>query len=131
MTDLKSKSAEDWRQDTIDGLMVNGKQKRTSETYAREVRIFCKWLERCPQQATEDDLKRFVLYRRNDCNLSGSSMRILCAGMRFFFVHVLRRDWPLLEIMKATRDQTLPEVLTSSCCAMPMKKEFSSEICQK
>ncbi len=108
----QSKSPQDWFQDTVDAFMVNGKRKRTAETYGREVRNFCKWLQRSPQSATEEDLKRFILYRRNDCNLAGSSMRILCVGMRFFFEHVLRRNGPLLKIMKANREQTLPVVLT-------------------
>lgn len=112
MSDRKSKSPQDWFQDTVDALMVNGKRKRTAETYAREVRNFCRWLKRSPRYASEEDLKRFVLYRRNDCHLAGTSMRILCVGLRFFFEHILRRNWPLLKIMKAHREETLPVVLT-------------------
>ena len=57
-------------------------------------------------------------------------MRILCAGMRFFFEHVLRRDWPLLKIMKANRDQTLPEVLTIQEVWRVLKgtKEFHNRV---
>jgi len=44
MSKSKRKSPQDWRQDVVNGLMINGKAKRTAETYAREVRIFCKWL---------------------------------------------------------------------------------------
>lgn len=112
MSRRKSNSTPDWHQDTIDALMINGKRRRTSETYAREVKNFVKWTKGRPHAATEDDLRKFVLYRLNDCKLSGSSMRILCAGLKFFFEHVLRRDWPILETMRSQRDSPLPVVLT-------------------
>ena len=97
----ESKSPQQWYQATIDALLINGKQERTAQTYAREVRLFCKWLKRQPFEATEDDLRNFILYRRNDCKLSASSMRILIAGMRFFFEHVIPREWKILDTLKA------------------------------
>lgn len=103
---------QDCYQTAIDALLVSGKGKRTAETYAREVRILSRWLGRPLTEATEEDIRRFVLYRRNDCKLGGSSMRLLCVGLRFFFRHVIERNWPVLDLMDATREQKLPTVLT-------------------
>lgn len=112
MSDRKSNHNPDWHQLTIDGLMINGKSKRTAETYAREVRNFLKFIDGSPEVATEEDLRKFILYRLNDCNLAGSSMRILYTGLKFFFQHVLRREWTLLEMLKSKRESPLPVVLT-------------------
>ena len=112
MTRPKAKTPQDWRQDTVDGLMINGKAKKTAEIYAREVRKFCEWLGHSPRRATEQDLKRFILYRLNDCKLAGTSMRILCVGMKFFFEQILNRKWPVLKTMRSKQQSTLPEVLT-------------------
>jgi site-specific recombinase XerD len=100
MPKQKSRSPQDWHQATIDALVLSGKRVRSAQTYAREVRLFIKWLGRAPETATEEDLRAFLLYRRNECQLANASMRILCAGLRFFFQHVLRREWPLIELMK-------------------------------
>lgn len=109
----KSSDAQSWYQLAVEYFLVTGKSLRTAETYAREVRIMAKWLgEKRLDQADDDDLKRFVLYRRNDCNLSGSSMRILCCGLRGLFEGVLEREWPLLEVMDAQRERKLPLILT-------------------
>jgi integrase/recombinase XerD len=103
---------QDWHQASVEALLVSGKRQRTAETYSREVRILAKWLDKPLTAATEEDIRRFVLYRRGECGLSGSSMRLLCVGLRFFFRHVLGREWPVLDLMDAKRDQKLPTVLT-------------------
>ncbi len=106
------KAAQHWFQLTVEGLLINGKRQRSAETYAREVRNFVKWAPGPVEETTEEDLRQFILYRRNDCQLAGSSMRILYAGVQFFFEHVLQRAWPLLDIMKAVKETPLPEVLS-------------------
>ena len=107
----KSNSVDNSFQRTIESLRIGGKSKRTAETYAREVRVMGKWLDKPLDQATDEDLRRFVLYRLNECKLTGSSMRILICGLRQFFTVVLDHKWPILEQMKASREETLPLVL--------------------
>jgi site-specific recombinase XerD len=99
----QSKSPYDWYQDAVDALMVNGKRPRTAQTYAREVRKFAQWLDKSPEVATEDDLKRFILYRRNECKLCGSSMRILNVGLKFFFEQYAKAEHRLPLVL--TRQQ--------------------------
>lgn len=103
---------QDWHQGSVEALLISGKRQRTAETYSREVRILAQWLGGPLTQATEEDIRRFALCRRNECSLSGSSMRLLCVGVRFFFGRVLGREWPVRDLMDARRDQKLPTVLT-------------------
>ncbi len=108
----KTNSPKQWYQLAVDQLMIAGKSRRTALTYGREVRIMANWLDHSLDTATEEDIRQFVLYRRNECELSGSSMRILVYGLRFFFENVLQREWPVLKIMNSQREVTLPAVLT-------------------
>ena len=39
-------------------------------------------------------------------------MRICYCGIRFFFVHVLKRDWHLFQILRAKSESRLPAVLS-------------------
>jgi len=107
-----AKDAQYWYQRTIEQSMLTGRSDRTAETYAREVRVFGKWLSKPLDEVDEEDLRTYVLYRRNDCNLSGSSMRILYCGLKCLYRDVMGNKWPLLEVLKSSRPSRLPMVLS-------------------
>lgn len=109
----QSNDPRSWYQLVVEYFLVSGKSLGTAQVYSREVRIMAQWLgEKRLDLADDDDLKDFLLYRRNDCNLTGSSMRIVCCGLRGLFQGVLQRDWPLLTTMNAPHEEKLPLVLS-------------------
>lgn len=100
-----------WYQRTIDHLVLTGKSNRTAETYAREIKILGKWTDKKLDEINEEDLRQFILYRRNDCKLGGSSMRILYCGLKALYQDVMNTGWPLLDVLKSQRPSTLPVVI--------------------
>jgi len=50
--------------------------------------------------------------RRNESRWSPSTLRISFYGVRFFFEHVLPRDWMSLALLDTRREQRLPAVLS-------------------
>ena len=109
---MSKKDTSYWYQRTIDQLIITGRSQKTAETYAREVRILGKWLDKPLDEVNEEDLRSFILYRRNDCKLGGSSMRILYAGLKTLYSEVMQNKWPLLEVMKSQRETKLPVILS-------------------
>ncbi len=107
-----AKDAQYWYQRTIEQLLLTGRSDRTAETYAREVRVFGKWIKKPLDKVDEEDLRTYVLYRRNDCKLGGSSMRILYCGLKCLYRDVMGNKWPLLEVLKSSRPSRLPMVLS-------------------
>ena len=91
----------DWSQRSINALPLNGKGERTQEAYTRAVRILSTFYSKPPDEITEPELEAYVLRRRNVDHWSPNTMRICYCGIRFFFVHVLRRDWHLFDILRA------------------------------
>ena len=111
MSSAKNSSVEYWFQRTVESLRISGKSTRTAETYAREVRILGRWLNKPLDQATAEDVRQFYLYRLIDKKLSDVSMRILICGLRELFTSVLGKEWPVLEHMHVKRKCKLPIVI--------------------
>ena len=62
-------------------------------------------------------------------------MRICYCGIRFFFVHVLKRDWHLFQILRAKSEARLPAVLSQEevrrilgCVRTPHNYAFLSTV---
>jgi integrase/recombinase XerD len=107
-----AKDTQYWYQRTIDHLVLTGKSNRTAETYAREIKILGKYIDVPLEEVDEEDLREFILYRRNECKLGGSSMRILYCGIKALYQDVIGNKWPLLEVLKSQRETKLPVVIS-------------------
>lgn len=106
-----TKDTEYWYKRTIDHLTLTGRADRTADTYAREVRILGHHLNKPLEKVGEEDLREFILYRRNDCHLSNSSMQILYCGLKVLYQDIMGKEWPLLKIVKSQREKRLPVVI--------------------
>ena len=106
-----TKDTQYWYNRTIEHLTLTGRSDRTADTYAREIRHLGHYFKKPLDQLTEEDLRKFMLYRRNECKLSGSSMQILHCGLKALYGDVMRRKPPLLEVVKVKKEKRLPVVL--------------------
>src|SRR6266849_7727961 len=91
----------DWYQRSINALQLNGKGERTQEAYTRAVRMLSAFYSKPPDEIAETELEAYFLRRRNVDHWSPNTMRICYCGIRFFFVHVLQRNWHLFKILRA------------------------------
>ena len=101
-----------WYDKTVKALQLAGMGESTQESYARAVRKLIEFCGKDPRKITENDLKEYFLYRRNESNWAPATMRICYCGVKFFFIHVLGQKWPLFEYLKAQKERRLPCVLT-------------------
>jgi site-specific recombinase XerD len=104
---------ENWYEKSIKALQLNGMAERTQEGYTRAVRMLVEHLDKTPELITEEELQEYFLHRKNACKWSPNTMRICYSGIKFFFVNVLRRDWHLLDILRAQSEHRLPTVLST------------------
>ena len=102
----------DWYQKAIDALQLNGLGVRTQEAYVRALRMLCEFYHKTPDEISESELQQYFLQRKNGDGWSPNTMRICYCGIRHFFVHVLRRDWHTLELVRAQSERRLPSVLS-------------------
>jgi integrase/recombinase XerD len=101
-----------WYENSIKTLQLAGKGERTQECYTRAVRMLTKFYGRTPDLISGEELQDYFLHRKNVNKWSPATMRICYAGIRFFFEHVLKRDWHILGILRAQNEHLLPALLS-------------------
>lgn len=102
----------DWYEQSLKALQLNGKGERTQEAYTRAVRMLAGFYAKTPDCITEEELQDYFLRRKNVDHWSPNTMRICYCGIRFFFLHVLKRQWHTLDILRAQHEKRLPAVLS-------------------
>ena len=93
-------------------LQLGGMGRRTVHGYLRSVRQLADWARTSPDEITEQQLRRYFLYLKNDKKFAYGSMRVAYSGIKFFYSRTCKRDWETLRQMKLQQSKTLPEVLT-------------------
>jgi site-specific recombinase XerD len=84
---------------------------RTQEAYLLVVRQFIDRLGREPGALTDDDVRKYFLFLREEKKSAPSTINIAVHGLRFFFIHTLHRDWPVFELLRVNNPRKLPAVL--------------------
>lgn len=100
------------RQQLIAALQLSGKGERTQQSYVREVRLLSQFYGKSPALISEPELQAYFLHRKNVDGLAPASMRICYSAIRFFYQHVLHRDWHTLSLIRAQTEHRLPAVLS-------------------
>jgi len=102
-----------WYDKAVETLKLNGKGERTQEAYARHVRKLIEFFNgKEPDQITEEELTRYFIHRQDINKWQPNTMRICYSAIKFFYLHVVQRDWHLLKVIKAPTEKRLPSVLS-------------------
>jgi site-specific recombinase XerD len=96
----------------LQDLQLAGRAERTQESYLRAVRKFAQWLKKSPHLASENDLRRYLLFIKNDQQWEANSLKVAYSGLKFFYCHTCPRDWATLRELRVRRQFKLPTVLT-------------------
>jgi integrase/recombinase XerD len=102
----------EWYDSMIKTLQLNGKGERTQEAYARALRMLVEFYGKSPDLISEEELQEYFLQRKNADKWAPNTMRICYCGIRFFYEHVLQRNWHILGILRAQTERRLPAVLS-------------------
>jgi integrase/recombinase XerD len=100
------------RQQMIAALQLSGKSERTQQSYVREVHLLAQFYHKAPDRISEQELQHYFLHRKNIDGLAPASMRLCSSGIRFFYQHVLKRDWHTLTLIRPQITHRLPAVLS-------------------
>jgi len=95
-----------------DDLHLAGKAPRTVNGYLRSVRQLADYCQCSPDQVSEQQLRNWLLYLKNEKEFAYGSLRVAFSGIKFFFTRTYKRDWETLKATKLRNVKSLPEVLT-------------------
>jgi integrase/recombinase XerD len=96
----------------LQDMQLAGLGERTQESYLRAVRKFAQWLGKAPDQATENDLRRYLLFIKNDQQWEPNSLKVAYSGLKFFYGHTCPQEWPTLHKLRVPKQFKLPTVLS-------------------
>jgi len=102
------------RQRMIEDLQLRGLSAKTQEAYLRAVRQLAEHYHKSPDLITEEELRLYFLYLKNDKQVSRSGFTIALCGLKFFYERTLHREWATLDLPRRTREKKLPAVLSTA-----------------
>jgi site-specific recombinase XerD len=97
-------------QQHVNALHRQGKTASTIDVYARAVRRIAAFVGRCPDNLSEDELKRHFDALVRD--YSWSTVKVDRNGLQFFYQHVLNQQCTWVNIIKPPRKTVLPDILS-------------------
>ena len=85
---------------------------RTVEAYVAGVKGLAKYYMRAPDQLSNDEVQRYLLYIRQERHLSGSTCNQIRCALKFFYEVTVRRPQASLTVPPMRQAQKLPQILS-------------------
>jgi len=102
------------RQKMIDDMELHGFAIRTQEAYLSAVRQLAKYYRKAPDQITEEELRQYFLFLKNEKHAARNTCTIALCGIKFFFERTLGREWKTFEFLRPLKEKKLPVVLSAA-----------------
>jgi site-specific recombinase XerD len=110
----------------IDDMQLRGLAPNTQRRYVQAVKLFAQHLGKSPDLITEEELRQYFLFLRNDKCVSRSTATVALCAIKFFYEHTVQRAWPTLDFIRPPKAEKLPVVLSGeevqrvlSCVRLP------------
>lgn len=100
------------RQRMLDDMQLRGLAPKTQEAYLRAVRQLAQHVSKSPDLVTEEDLRAYFLFLKNEKKASRSACTIALCGIKFFFEQTLQRRWKTFDLVRPPKSRKLPVVLS-------------------
>jgi integrase/recombinase XerD len=100
------------RRRMLEDLQLRGLAPKTQQCYVAAVRQLARYYRRPPDQLSDEDLRQYFLYLRQEKKVAESTFRIHLYGIRFFYERTLTRPWPVFDLVRPRHPQKLPVVLS-------------------
>jgi integrase/recombinase XerD len=96
----------------LDDLQLAGHSPGTQDRYLKAVRGLAKHFHLSPDKITEDQLRQYLLFLKNERRLAAGTLKIVYYGIRFFYSRTVKRDWPTLQKLRVPTEHRLPAVMS-------------------
>lgn len=104
MTPLRRRMMED--------MQLGGLSVATQYSYMLAVKQLAEHYNKSPTQISEEELRQYFLYLKNEKGVSRSTSNVALCAIKFLFERTLRRRWSLFVLVRPPREQKLPAVLS-------------------
>jgi site-specific recombinase XerD len=98
----------------LEDLQLSGLSESTQKYYLLTVRLLAKHYMQSPDLLSEEQVRQYFLFLKNEKKQATSSLKMAYYGIRFFYTHTVPRDWATLRNIRFIREKKLPTVLSTS-----------------
>jgi|SoiMethySBSTD1v2_1073268.scaffolds.fasta_scaffold319731_3 integrase/recombinase XerD len=100
------------RQRMIEDMQLAGKSRETQRRYVSAVRQLAAYYMRSPDQISEEELREYFLYLKNEKQIAHSTSTVVICAIKFLYEQTLKRTWPTLALVRSPKAHKLPVVLS-------------------
>ena len=93
-------------------MVMRGLAYRTREAYINSVAKFAKHYGKRPDQISEEEVQRYLLYLLEERKLAHSSCNVVCSALQFFYRVTLKRRESELSLPRPRVPSRLPQILS-------------------
>ncbi len=101
------------RRRMIEDMQLRGFAPGTQAVYVQAVQRFAQHFGKSPDQITEEELRQYFLYLRNERRVARSTATVALCAIKFFYEHTAKRTWPTLDLIRPPKEEKLPVVLSA------------------
>jgi site-specific recombinase XerD len=101
------------RQKMIDDMTLAGLSANTKRLYTDAVYGLAKHYMRSPDQLSEEEVRAYLLYVKDEKQLAEGTLRICYYGLKFLYMNTLGRPWPFLTMLRTPKSNYLPTILSA------------------
>ena len=96
----------------LEDMQLRGLAPKTQTAYLRAVQQLAQHYNKPPDQISQDELRDYFLYLKNEKKASRSACSVALCGIKFFFEHTLQRTWVIFDLVRPPKEHKLPVVLS-------------------
>jgi len=100
------------RQRMTEDMQLRGFAEKTQEAYLRSVRQLAEHYGKSPEGISEEELRQYFLYLKNEKKASRSACTQALCAIKFLYEQTLKRDWPTFRLVRPPKEKKLPVVLS-------------------
>jgi integrase/recombinase XerD len=100
------------RQRMLEDMQLRGLSPITQRCYLQAVQHFAQHFDTSPDLLTEEQLRQYFLYLRNEKRVARSTSTVALCAIKFLYEHTLHRSWPTLALIRPPKEHKLPAVLS-------------------
>jgi site-specific recombinase XerD len=94
----------------IEDMQLRGLAERTQESYLLAVRQLAEHYRRSPEQISEEELRAYFLYLKNEKRVARSTSTLALCGIKFFYERTLGRGWAVFDLIRPPKEEKPPSV---------------------
>jgi len=109
---MNTKKTTTLRERMREELRLRGYSPATAKSYVWHVEKFSKHYDNCPSLLEYEEIKRYLLWLKEEKKCSLSHFKHAVSGLKFLYEKVLEKEWIAEKIPYPKAKKTLPVVLT-------------------